>query len=105
MLEAINDGLRRFADFRGKSTRFQYNSFFLFYLLLNLFIQTANPNQESLNTFIWIASLLPMFACEIRRAHDVGRRGWWILVPLFPIYLMFKKSVPEAPTFQDGFNS
>ncbi|MEY3770057.1 MAG: hypothetical protein RL390_921, partial [Actinomycetota bacterium] len=38
MLEAINDGLRRFADFRGKSNRYQYNSFLLFYLLVNLFI-------------------------------------------------------------------
>jgi uncharacterized membrane protein YhaH (DUF805 family) len=95
MLEAINDGLRRFADFRGKSNRYQYNSFLLFYLLLNFFIQTANPNQELINNVVWILSLIPMFAVEVRRAHDIGKSGWWVLVPFFPIYLMFKNSVPE----------
>jgi len=95
VLEAINDGLRRFADFRGKSTRYQYNSFLLFYLLLNLFIQAANPNQPTINNVIWVISLVPLFAAEVRRAHDVGKSGWWILVPFFPIYLMFKNSVPE----------
>ena len=95
MLEAINDGLRRFADFRGKSTRYQYNSFLLFYLLVNLFIQLANPNQETLSNVVWILSLIPTLAVEVRRAHDVGRSGWWVLVPFFPIYLMFKISVHE----------
>ena len=95
--EAINDGLRRFADIRGKSSRFQFNSFLVFYILLNLFVQTVNPNQEILNNVIWVLSLIPMFAVEIRRAHDVGKSGWWVLVPFFPIYLMFKNSVPQEP--------
>ncbi len=96
MLEAINDGLRRFADFRGKSNRYQYNSFLLFYLIVNLFIQIANPNQETLSNVVWILSLIPTLAVEVRRAHDVGKSGWWVLVPFFPIYLMFKNSVPES---------
>jgi uncharacterized membrane protein YhaH (DUF805 family) len=34
---------------------------------------------------------------EIRRSHDVGKSGWWILVPFYTVYLMFKNSVPEEP--------
>lgn len=32
MLEAINDGLRRFSDFKGVSNRLQFNAFLLFYI-------------------------------------------------------------------------
>ena len=96
ILEGINDSLRRFSDFGGRSNRTQYNSFLLFYLLVNLFIQIANPNQETLSNAVWILSLIPTLAVEVRRAHDVGKSGWWVLVPFFPIYLMFKDSVPEV---------
>jgi uncharacterized membrane protein YhaH (DUF805 family) len=44
------------------------------------------------------ALLVPLIAVEIRRSHDVGKSGWWILVPFYSIYLMFKPSIPEEPT-------
>jgi hypothetical protein len=32
---------------------------------------------------IWLAFLmLPIIAVSIRRMHDIGKRGWWILIPL-----------------------
>jgi uncharacterized membrane protein YhaH (DUF805 family) len=97
MLEAINDGLRRFNDFKGKSTRLQYNSFLLFFILVDFFINFINPNLSTINLIIIIILFVPLIACQIRRSHDVGKSGWWILVPFYNLYLIFKKSVPENP--------
>jgi uncharacterized membrane protein YhaH (DUF805 family) len=98
MIEAINDALRRFTDFKGRSNRKQYLSFLLFYILVDLFINLANPNGTTINNVIMGALIVPLIAVEIRRSHDVGKSGWWILVPFYSVYLMFKESIPEEPT-------
>ena len=98
MLEAINDGLRRFSDWRGRSNKLQYVSFLLFYIVIDLFLTFANPNGMTLNNIIMAALTVPLISVEIRRSHDVGKSGWWILLPFYSIYLMFKDSVPEEPS-------
>jgi uncharacterized membrane protein YhaH (DUF805 family) len=98
MIEAINDGLRRFGDFKGRSNRLQYNSFLLFYIAVDLFTVLLNPKGTAINNFISVCLLVPLIAVEIRRSHDVGKSGWWILVPFYSLYLMFKNSIPEEPT-------
>ena len=97
MIEALNDSLRRFADFKGRSNKLQYISFLLFYISVDLLINLVNPNALVINNLIMGALLVPLIAVEIRRSHDVGKSGWWILVPFYSIYLMFKNSVPEDP--------
>jgi len=100
MLEAINDGLRRFSDFKGRSNKLQYRAFFFFYMAVNLFVAATNQNSRFLVNFIWGLSLIPMIAVQVRRSHDIGKSGWWILVPLYPLYLFFANSVPENPEDQ-----
>lgn len=95
MLEAINDGLRRFSDFKGRSNKLQYNSFLLFYIIVDFFINFVNPKMTTLNSVIMAALVVPLIAVEIRRSHDIGKSGWWILVPFYSLYLMFKPSIPE----------
>ena len=95
MLDAINDGLRRFSDFHGRSNKLQFNSFLLFYIVVDLFLAFANPHGLTLNNLIMAALTVPLIAVEIRRSHDVGKSGWWILVPFYSLYLMFKPSIAE----------
>jgi uncharacterized membrane protein YhaH (DUF805 family) len=57
-----------------------------------------NPKGTTVNNIISAALFVPMIAAQIRRSHDVGKSGWWILVPFYSIYLMFKPSIPEDPT-------
>ncbi len=96
-LDSINDALRRFVDFKGRSNRKQYLSFVFFYILVDLFINLANPNSININAVIMGALTVPLLAVQIRRSHDVGKSGWWILLPFYSIYLMFKESIPEEP--------
>ena len=40
--------------------------------------------------------LLPLIAISVRRLHDVGKSGWWLLVPVYNIILLLGKSRGEA---------
>lgn len=47
----------------------------------------------------WIAAITIPFLYwyivqSIKRAHDRGASGWWILVPFYALWLLFGDSVP-----------
>ena len=49
-----------------------------------------------------LALLLPGLAVGIRRLHDIGRSGWWILIALVPfigaiVLLVFALQPSEGP--------
>ena len=58
MIEAINDGFRRFLDFRGRSNKLQYNSFLLFYVLTDLFLSKGPVEGRGIVTSV-IAAAAP----------------------------------------------
>jgi uncharacterized membrane protein YhaH (DUF805 family) len=35
--------------------------------------------------------LIPSISLGIRRLHDTGKIGWWILAPLYNLYLLAQK--------------
>ena len=38
-----------------------------------------------LATIAWIVFLVPNLAVSVRRLHDTGRSGWWLLIGLVPL--------------------
>ena len=89
----------RYADFNGKATRSQYWYFVLFYVLLSLVLAlidifVVNPLlginiQEAstliLQTVFALALIIPTIAIGVRRLHDIGKSGWWMLISFVPI--------------------
>lgn len=90
-MNAYFDGLRRYADFTGRSTRSQYWFFMLGYFvvgLVGIFIDAASSSGEPsgvVTGLISLAHLLPSWAVLVRRLHDTDRSGWWILIALIPL--------------------
>jgi uncharacterized membrane protein YhaH (DUF805 family) len=89
-LNAFNN----YATFSGRATRSEYWFFVLFniifiilaMLLDNAFGTTINPLPYG---YIYIAyfiiTFLPSLSVLVRRLHDVGKSGWFILISLIPI--------------------
>jgi uncharacterized membrane protein YhaH (DUF805 family) len=52
--------------------------------------------------FIWLgtiyalAALIPNIALAIRRMHDVGKSGWYCLIPIYNLILCCTDSVPGS---------
>jgi len=78
--------LKQYAEFGGRSTRTELVGFYLLTtgvaLVANLVAgwlgqDTARPWLEAALAAVF---LVPQFALSVRRLHDSGRSGWWLLV-------------------------
>lgn len=80
-----------YVDFKGRATRTQFWMFQLFLALcwLVLWALAAFVLGDSMGTALllvaWLAVLLPCLAIAVRRLHDIGRSGWWILLAFIPV--------------------
>ena len=99
--EAIRYGLRDWLVYRGRASRSAYWWFTLFVIrvefvfdLIGTGLATA-PVSSVTTVLLAIAALVGIvaviylglagLALLVRRIHDIGRPGWWVLVGLVPI--------------------
>ena len=85
--------LKKYAVFSGRARRKEYWMFFLFNII---FAFVAMILDNALGTAIegsgygliyilyTLAVLLPGIAVSVRRLHDVGKSGWFLLIILIP---------------------
>lgn len=100
MFDYYIEAFRRYADFEGKSTRPAYWYFVLFNFIISFVVSfVAGMVKIPLLSLVYsLAVFVPSIAAAVRRMHDVGRSGWWILVPLYNIYLAVQPSA--TPTLE-----
>lgn len=80
--------LQQYADFSGRARRKEYWMFALFNLIIALvlgFIENLVGLSSLLSTVYALAVLVPSIAVSVRRLHDTGRTGWWVLIGLIPV--------------------
>lgn len=103
--------LVKYADFMGRSRRTEFWLWILFRVILNMalglvvggamfgqmahFMGQMHPTPQDLFRdfggvfiaspvmgLIQLALLIPTLAVGVRRLHDIGRTGWWLILPL-----------------------
>lgn len=76
-----------YADFEGRARRTEYWMFFLVNVIIAVVIGiiAAAVHFETLSTLYSLAVLVPGIAVGVRRLHDTGRTGWWLLISLLPL--------------------
>jgi uncharacterized membrane protein YhaH (DUF805 family) len=79
--EAIATCLAKYATFSGRASRSEYWWFYLFTLLMQWGSLLVDPSGQ-LGGLVAIFFLLPNWAAAVRRLHDTGRSGWWLLIGL-----------------------
>jgi uncharacterized membrane protein YhaH (DUF805 family) len=86
--------LKKYAVFTGRARRAEYWYFSLFMFLLSIVVMFLDWTLGFSKTFgslgvlsaiLGLATLLPALAVTVRRLHDTGRSGWWILIGLVPL--------------------
>ncbi|MFC5865550.1 DUF805 domain-containing protein [Acidicapsa dinghuensis] len=91
--------LKKYADFNGRARRKEYWMFTLFncifcfgyciFAMLAIVAMGRNAAPMAMLIFVpyWLytmALLIPSLAVTVRRLHDTGRSGWWLLISLVP---------------------
>jgi len=88
---------KKYAVFKGRARRAEYWWFFLFYTVFSIvapFLDSILNSYILGNTgifeLIWtLGSFLPTLSITIRRIHDSDRSGWFYLVPIYSVILLF----------------
>ena len=89
--EAIKSVFSKYATFSGRARRSEYWYFYLFNILVSIvlaFLARIQPSLVFLTYIYSLAVIIPGLAVAVRRLHDIGKSGWYILVPLFPYLLL-----------------
>jgi uncharacterized membrane protein YhaH (DUF805 family) len=76
-----------YAQIAGRAGRSEYWWFVLFTTLATAAagVLDAFFPGDLLQTLFGLATLVPGIALGVRRMHDIGKSGWWLLIGLIPI--------------------
>ncbi len=106
MQDAVSSVFRNYATFPGRARRAEYWWFILFSIIVSAILGVidgavfgysfTSATGEGSAAFayaspgilpsIWsLATFLPSLAVAVRRLHDTGRSGWWLLLFLIPL--------------------
>ncbi|PSW18266.1 DUF805 domain-containing protein [Photobacterium sanctipauli] len=85
--------LKKYAVFSGRARRQEYWYFILINMVIGFilqvinqqFINPADAGGGVLGMIYSLAVLVPTLAVGVRRLHDTGRAGWWLLLGLIPV--------------------
>jgi len=90
--------LQNYATFSGRARRSEYWYFFLFNVIIGFVCGLMQvPDLANIYT---LAVLIPGIAVGVRRMHDVGKSGWFLLIPIYNLILAFTEG--EKGTNQYG---
>jgi uncharacterized membrane protein YhaH (DUF805 family) len=76
--------LKNYAVVEGRARRAEYWWFVLFNLIASISLSVVDgvAGTVYLGVIYSLAVLIPSIAVGVRRLHDIGRTGWWLLIIL-----------------------
>lgn len=76
--------LKQYADFSGRARRKEY---WIFVLINGIIVNLLSITFPAIS-FLWVlVTFIPNIAVSIRRMHDLGKSGWYILIPIYNFIL------------------
>ena len=88
------DVLKKYAVFSGRAARKEYWMFVLWNFIIGVLLgivvgvidNAINSQALTVVSYLYsLAVLIPSLAVGIRRLHDTGRSGWWVLIGFIPL--------------------
>ena len=105
-LKVVRDN---YANFTGRARRKEYWMFVLFHILFvyggmavlgGIAFAIESPFIMLLIYIYIFATMIPALAVGVRRMHDVGKSGWYLLIPIYSFVLAVSEG--EKGTNQYG---
>lgn len=91
--------MKKLFSAKGRCGRLEY---FLTAFVCNLAISVVNLWSKEFilaavaSIILGIVGVWITVCAGARRCHDLGHNGWWQLIPLYGIWLVFAKGQPES---------
>ena len=86
---AISNGFIKVFDYKGTAKRYEFWYFVLFYYLATQIgsVLLASLNLAGLLILLYLSLFACLISVAVRRMHDVGKSGWYILIPIYSLVL------------------
>lgn len=96
MVEAVKKFFNQYADFKGKTNRKDFWLAILGIWLISMVLgfvcgflggllgDSAATIFGLIPAIFALAIIIPSIAIEVRRLHDIGKSGWWLLLAFVP---------------------
>jgi len=110
-VDAVKSAYGNYANFKGRASRSEYWWFQLFFMVvyfgvmilagvLSAFMGEAILSIMSIVIMVFaLGSILPSIALAARRMHDSDKSGWFMLVPIYSLYLAIIKGTDGPNRF------
>ena len=85
----------------GRITRGQYASLFGIYVFMLIIAVLVTKVSPFFGGLIGMAAWGVMIMGAVRRSHDCGRSGWFLLIPFYSLWLFFESGERGANRFGD----
>ena len=103
IVESAFQGLKKYADFKGRASREEFWSFLGLVVILQGvagFVGLLLNVGPMLSAVVSALLIIPQLAVAVRRLHDVNRSGSELLVPCvlllaLPLVFMFRGILPQ----------
>ncbi len=81
--------LKEYVNFSGRARRKEYWMFVLFNMIAGFVVGFIGGmiHLPILGLIYNLAVLIPSIAVGVRRMHDTNHSGWFLLIPLYNLYL------------------
>lgn len=109
-MDTYVDVLKKYTVFTGRADRSEYWMFVLVNFIIMFVLNIPDSIIFGVIALLYsLGVLLPSIGVGIRRLHDTGRSGWWLLISLIPIIgaivlIIFLVQDSEAGTNKYGAN-
>lgn len=83
ILKLYAESLKKYAEFKGRASRKEYWSFWLMNLIIGTILTIVDKYINSTALALYqLFTFLPSISIGVRRMHDTGKSGLFILIPL-----------------------
>lgn len=81
--------LQNYFNFNGRARRSEYWYFVLFNVIISVALTVFGEftGLSIISSIYTLAMLAPSIAVAVRRMHDVGKSGWFVLIPIYNLVL------------------
>ncbi|MAS23688.1 MAG: DUF805 domain-containing protein [Euryarchaeota archaeon] len=101
--DSIITVLSKYVDFSGRASRSEYWWAYLatvivgfgFGIIDSILFGWEYEDPMWLSDIFNLVTFLPLLAAAVRRIHDHGKSGWFILVPFYNLYLIIADGQPQ----------
>jgi uncharacterized membrane protein YhaH (DUF805 family) len=80
--------IKNYGEFNGRAGRKEYWMFMLCHVIFSIVALVLDSEFESPGVAYFVYNVflfVPGLAVTIRRLHDIGKSGWFILIGLVPV--------------------